>query len=200
MIDRIAQFKNMTEADPQNEMGHFSLGKAYIDAGQFSEAITPLKRTLELNPTYSKAYQLLGEALAKSGDNAAAITTLTTGFEVADQRGDRMPRDAMANLIRELGGNPPESKHAAPEAPEDTTSVDGGFTCSRCGRPSGKLPDRPFKGELGQRIWDNICQVCWREWIGMGTKVINELGLSLSDPRAQKMYDEHMKEFLQLEE
>ena len=199
MIDRIAQFKNMTEADPQNEMGHFSLGKAYIDAGQFSDAITPLKRTLELNPTYSKAYQLLGEAQAKAGDNTAAIATLTTGFDVADQRGDRMPRDAMANLIRELGGTPPQSKNIQPDAPEDTAAGDGSFTCSRCGRPSGKLPDRPFKGELGQRIWDNICQVCWREWVGMGTKVINELGLSLSDPRAQKMYDEHMKEFLQLE-
>lgn len=199
MIDRIAQFKNMTEADPQNEMGHFSLGKAYIDAGQFSDAITPLKRTLELNPTYSKAYQLLGEAQAKAGDNAVAIATLTTGFDVADQRGDRMPRDAMADLIRELGGSPPQPKNVQPEAPAETAVGDGSFTCSRCGRPSGKLPDRPFKGELGQRIWDNICQVCWREWIAMGTKVINELGLSLSDPRAQKMYDEHMKEFLQLE-
>lgn len=198
-MDRIAQFKNMTEADPQNEMGHFSLGKAYIDAGMFSEAIAPLKRTLELNPTYSKAYQLLGDALAKNGDNQAAIDTLTTGFSVADQRGDRMPRDAMADMIRALGGAPPEPKNDKPAAPTETAAGDGSFVCSRCSRPGGKIPDRPFKGELGEKVWANICQVCWQEWIGMGTKVINELGLQLSDPRAQQMYDEHMKEFLQLE-
>jgi Fe-S cluster biosynthesis and repair protein YggX len=32
----------------------------------------------------------------------------------------------------------------------------------------------------------------------MGTKVINELRLPLADPQAQKMYDQHMLEFLNL--
>ena len=40
---RIEQFKNMTEADPENELGHFSLGKAYLDAGQFDEAASSLR-------------------------------------------------------------------------------------------------------------------------------------------------------------
>jgi len=200
IMDRIAQFKNMTEADPHNEMGHFSLGKAYIDSGQFAEAVAPLRRTLELNPTYSKAYQLLGEALAKSGDVRAAIETLTNGFNVADQRGDRMPRDAMAQLIRELGAKPPEPSRVAPPAPQPQAAAggDADFVCSRCGRSGGNLPERPFKGELGERIKEQICQLCWREWISMGTKVINELGLQLSDPRAQRVYDEQMMEFLQL--
>jgi predicted Zn-dependent protease len=106
MQERIEQFKKMAEADPNNKMGHFSLGKAYFDAGQFEHAVAPLKRTLELNPTYSKAYQLLGEAQAKTGDREQALATLTTGFKVADERGDRMPRDAMARVITELGGTP----------------------------------------------------------------------------------------------
>ena len=33
----------------------------------------------------------------------------------------------------------------------------------------------------------------------MGTKVINELGLPLANPKAQEIYDQHMKEFLMLE-
>ena len=45
----------------------------------------------------------------------------------------------------------------------------------------------------------NICGECWREWIGMGTKVINELRLPLSDPQAQKIWDQHIAEFLNLE-
>jgi Fe-S cluster biosynthesis and repair protein YggX len=32
----------------------------------------------------------------------------------------------------------------------------------------------------------------------MGTKVINELRLPLSDPQAQKIFDQHMREFLNL--
>lgn len=199
MQDRIAQFKNMAEADPQNEMGHFSLGKAYIDAGQFAEAVAPLRRTLELNPTYSKAYQLLADALVKTGDKSAALDTLQTGFKVADERGDRMPRDAMAKMITDLGGTPPQSARPAAAEADAGAAGDGEFQCRRCGRPSGKMPERPFRGELGEKIWASICQVCWREWVLTGTKVINEMGLQLADPRAQKVYDEHMLEFLQLE-
>jgi hypothetical protein len=32
----------------------------------------------------------------------------------------------------------------------------------------------------------------------MGTKVINELRLPLSDPQAQKLWDQHVREFLNL--
>jgi Fe-S cluster biosynthesis and repair protein YggX len=32
----------------------------------------------------------------------------------------------------------------------------------------------------------------------MGTKVINELRLPLSDPQAQRIFDQHMMEFLNL--
>jgi Fe-S cluster biosynthesis and repair protein YggX/cytochrome c-type biogenesis protein CcmH/NrfG len=198
MQERIEQFKKMAEADPNNEMGHFSLGKAYFDAGQFEHAVAPLKRTLELNPTYSKAYQLLGEAQAKTGDREQALATLTTGFKVADERGDRMPRDAMARVITELGGTPPAARQ---QSAAEAAVVEGAdLTCSRCGRPSAKMPERPFKGQLGEKVWANVCQACWREWIGTGTKVINEMGLQLADPRAQQVYDEHMQDFLQLPE
>ena len=61
------------------------------------------------------------------------------------------------------------------------------------------MAERPFRGALGERILANICEGCWTEWIGMGTKVINEMGLPLADPRAQKIYDEQMTEFLGIE-
>ena len=56
--DRIAQFKAMTEADPTNELGFFSLGRAYVDAGQPKEAIPALQRVIALNSNFSKAYAL----------------------------------------------------------------------------------------------------------------------------------------------
>lgn len=51
---------------------------------------------------------------------------------------------------------------------------------------------------MGQEIFEKVCADCWREWVPMGTKVINELRLPLTDPQAQKTYDQYMLEFLNL--
>ena len=47
--ERIAQYENMAEADPDNEMAHFSLGSAYLQAGRAAEAAVSLERCIELN-------------------------------------------------------------------------------------------------------------------------------------------------------
>ena len=64
---RIAQFENMAAEDAENDMAHFSLGSAYLQAERHAEAATSLQRCIELNPEMSKAYQLVGEALIGSG-------------------------------------------------------------------------------------------------------------------------------------
>ena len=51
--DKINLFKNMAEADPSNELAHFSLGKLYKEAGRFEEAETSLKNCLEINSSRS---------------------------------------------------------------------------------------------------------------------------------------------------
>ncbi len=84
--------------------------------------------------------------------------------------------------------------------PANPTNEGTGFSCSRCGRPNQQLEKTPFRGPLGEKVWNHICSVCWQEWIGMGTRVINELGLVLGSPAGQEVYDQHMVEFLQLEE
>ncbi len=197
---RIKQFKQMAEADPDNELGHFSLGKAYLEVQRFDEAAASIARTIEINPRMSKAYQLLGEAFQKAGKSDEAIEWLTRGVKMADEQGDRMPRDAMATMLGELGAEVPESApRPADSGPTTATATAGGFACSRCGRPAGQLSEPPFRGALGEKIHANICENCWGEWISMGTKVINEMGLKLSDPQCQDAYDQHMTEFLQLD-
>lgn len=194
--DRIAQFENMAQADPNNELGHFSLGKAYLEAKRFDDAEKSLRRVLELNPTYSRAYQHLGEALVGSDNKEDAIAILRQGFEVADTNGDLMPRNAMGDLLKELGQTPPEAKTPAPVASAGPGAE--GFSCGRCHESKAQLPERPFKGPVGEQIKDTICADCWQEWIGMGTKVINELSLDLSSPHGSQLYDQHMCEFLEL--
>lgn len=200
---RIQQFKQMAEADPENELGHFSLGKAYMDAGMFPDAIPALTRALSLNPRLSKAYHLLAQNYEKNGDRAKAVETATKGVIEADKLGDRMPRDAMAALLKEWNAPVPafqSKENAASDSPAATSGASSdGFKCSRCGRPEGRLPKPPFKGRVGEQVYANICTSCWREWIGMGTKVINELGLQLSSKAGQEAYDQYMLEFLQLE-
>lgn len=198
---RIQQFQQMAQADPDNELGHFSLGKALIEAQRFDEAVASLEKAVELNPKLSKAYQLLGEALDGANKRDRAVELVTRGVAIADEQGDRMPRDAMAGMLREWGAPVPEFKEKSGSAVGAVEgAVEAGFQCARCGRPSGKLPKAPFRGELGEKILDNICHACWQEWIAMGTKVINELGLVLSTESGQDSYDQYMIEFLQLED
>ena len=103
LTDRIAQFRKMATDDPENELGHFRLGQLLMEDNQPAEAVKSFERTLELSPQFSKVYQLLGEAFVKLGDNAKAIETMTKGYAVADERGDKMPRDAMGMQLAKLG-------------------------------------------------------------------------------------------------
>jgi tetratricopeptide (TPR) repeat protein len=113
---RIEQFRKMASDDPDNELGHFSLARAYLDAGMNAEAIGSLETVLRLNPNISKAYQLIGQALLKENRREEAIERLTQGVKVADDRGDVMPRTEMAKMLGELGvaaPEPPTQKQAA---------------------------------------------------------------------------------------
>lgn len=198
---RIEQFRKMAEADPGNELGHLSLGRALVDAGRFSEAIPSLQRATQLNPQNSRAFELLGRAQKESGDRAGAVVTLKRGFDIAHQRGDLMPRNEMAALLRELGEAVPEMAAApTPAAASAPPAGDGTqIQCRRCGQVRPKMASRPFKGPLGEKVWASTCQPCFNEWIRMGTKVINELRLNFADPRHTEVYDQHMREFLNLE-
>jgi Fe-S cluster biosynthesis and repair protein YggX len=192
---RIDRFKAMAEADSSNELVFFSLGRAYLDAGEADKAVPALQRVIALNSAFSKAYALLGMAQHTAGDDKGAIETLTAGYRIAHERGDLMPRNDMANMLKELGSAIPEIK-VEELTPEDKAA--GKLRCTRCGRVSLKMPEPPFGGELGAQIQDLVCGPCFREWVGQGTKVINELRLNLTEKPAQDVYDQHMREFLNL--
>ena len=105
--ERIGRFEKMAQADPDNDMAHFSLGNALLQAGRFAEAAASLQRCLELNPDMSKAYQLAGEAMIKAGWTDRAVEALNTGHEIAAAKGDLMPKKAIAELLSSVGKEPP---------------------------------------------------------------------------------------------
>lgn len=193
--ERLEQFKKMAADDPDNELGHFSLGRAYLESGMPEGAVSALKRALEINPNISKAYQLLAEAQLQLNRQPEAIEILKKGTIIANQRGDMMPKNAMIAKLRDLGAQVPElTGQSATQQPVG----EGQVLCRRCGKVGQKLPKPPFRNEFGQAIYDQICNLCWREAIAMGTKVINELRLPMADPQAQKVWDQHIREFLNL--
>ena len=105
---RIEQFKKMAEADPENELGHFSLGRAYLEAGKYSDAAASLERAITLNANLSKAYQLLAETLLKMDLRDPAIARLTQGVKIANERGDVLPRNEMTQRLKDLGAPVPD--------------------------------------------------------------------------------------------
>lgn len=195
---RIAQFENMVRpgADPDNEMAWFSLGQAYAEAGRHLDAARAFERCVELNDTFSKAYQLSGAEYIAGGDRADAGRILTRGYEVATRRGDRMPQRAIAELLAELGLPIPETITTATSAAAQA----GSFVCLRTGRAGSKMIRPPFKGPVGEWIATNIAEETWQQWIRQGTKVINELRLDLSRDEDEAVYDAHMREYLGIDD
>jgi tetratricopeptide (TPR) repeat protein len=194
--ERIAQYQKMANDDPDNELAHHSLGKLLLEAGRPAEAVQSFRRSLELNPLFSKPYQLLADCLLQMGQRAEAVKVLREGFKVADERGDYQPRDAMAKKLVGLGESAPVSAKASGPA-----GGDGGFRCQRPGCMWGsrarQLARPPFNDDLGQRIQQAVCADCWNEWLrNFSIKVINELRLDLSTEQGQAEYDRYMREFL----
>jgi Fe-S cluster biosynthesis and repair protein YggX len=197
--ERIAQFEKMAGDDPDNDMAHFSLGNAYAQAGRHADAAATFTRCIELNDGMSKAYQLAGAALIAGGRADDAAETLERGYVVAAGKGDMMPRNEIAELLRSIDREPPELTDET-RAAAVQVEASGTFVCKRTSRPGTQLPDPPMRGAVGKWIHENISAETWRDWIGQGTKVINELRLDFSREEDQHVYDEHMCEFLGIDE
>ena len=138
---RIEQFRKMTNDDPGNELGHFSLGKALLDDSQPAEAAKSLQRVIALNPNLSKAYQLLAQAQLAQNQKDLATETLRNGATVASKRGDLMPKNEMLRMLKDLGIELPdlETKKEAIQVGE------GQIVCTRCTQVKPKMANPPFR-------------------------------------------------------
>ena len=62
------------------------------------------------------------------------------------------------------------------------------------------LDDPPFPGSDGEKIYNNVSQKAWEEWLSFQTMLINEKKLSLRDPDVRNYLRAQMWHFFNNEE
>ena len=55
---------------------------------------------------------------------------------------------------------------------------------------------QPFQNELGRRAFEQICGVCWADWLKTQQQLINHYGLSLREPQAKEFLFRNMEQHL----
>ena len=77
-----------------------------------------------------------------------------------------------------------------------STIVSRKVNCQLLGEELEGLAFQPYPGELGQRIFENISQKGWQQWLAHQTMLINENRLSPINPEHRKLLEGEMEKFL----
>jgi len=84
------------------------------------------------------------------------------------------------------------SQSPAPEPVKPGTRV---VKCVKIGKELPGLDRVPWKGELGQRIYENVSKEAWKMWVEYSKMLMNEYRLNPLDPNSQKIMEEQMEQF-----
>lgn len=60
--------------------------------------------------------------------------------------------------------------------------------CVKLGREEEGLDKPPFKGEKGQKIFENVSMPAWRAWLEHSKMLINEYRLDLTSEHGQRVW------------
>ena len=97
----IAKYEGLLKARPDDELLHFSLGKALFDAERFPEAESHLKTALNLKPDWMIVTMLLAKIAMQRNDKAAAKSLYEKGLELAITQDHEGPEEeCRAELAR----------------------------------------------------------------------------------------------------
>lgn len=80
----------------------YSLGNEYLKSGDHEKSVEHLRKAVALDPGYSAAWKLLGQALADAGRGDEAIQTYEDGIRVAGEKGDVQAAKEMAVFLKRL--------------------------------------------------------------------------------------------------
>ena len=61
-------------------------------------------------------------------------------------------------------------------------------SCIKLGRKAEGMDKPPFKGELGQRLYDQVSKEAWKQWLEHSKMLINEYRLDLTSESGQHLW------------
>ena len=67
--------------------------------------------------------------------------------------------------------------------------------CIKLGHEAEGLEKLPFKGELGQRIYDHVSKEAWKQWLEHSKMLINEYRLDLTSESGQRLWMTECEKF-----
>ena len=98
----IANLEALIAAGKDGPAVRFGLGKACLERSDPVASRGHLERAIELDPSYSAAWKLLGRACAEGGDTGGAAEAWRRGIASATARGDRQAAKEMGVFLRRL--------------------------------------------------------------------------------------------------
>lgn len=101
-MSALEQFLTLLESGRDDALLRYSLGNAYLGAGNPAAAAIHLAKAVEHDPDYTAGWKLLGRALAESNQPQAAMEAYRQGIEVAERRGDVQAGKEMRVFLRRL--------------------------------------------------------------------------------------------------
>lgn len=69
-------------------------------------------------------------------------------------------------------------------------------TCTRCKETRDAVPFRPFPNDRGQKIVEQVCNVCWGEWLKLQQQLINHYGLNVREQKSKDFLFSQLDQFL----
>jgi len=67
--------------------------------------------------------------------------------------------------------------------------------CVKLGTLAEGLEKAPFRGPLGQRVYDTVSKEAWAKWLEHSKMLINEYRLDLMSPKAQQILREQCEQY-----
>ena len=60
--------------------------------------------------------------------------------------------------------------------------------CIKLGREMEGLEKPPFKGDMGQKLFESVSKEAWKKWIEHSKMLVNEYRLDLTSEQGQKIW------------
>lgn len=67
--------------------------------------------------------------------------------------------------------------------------------CVKLGREAEGLEKAPFKGELGEKVFQTVSKDAWRMWLEHSKMIINEFRLDLTSEQGQRVWMSELERF-----